>query len=129
MLSYKTQNKHKINSKVRIDVNDKVIYIKLDSNINDKEAKNLVKYLEKLESQYNFCNFMIVLPKKWRWTQKARKILINFIKNKNFIITQSPIRRALLKTEATFAGENAEFICKSEIEALSKINQMGINFN
>jgi len=110
--------------KFRINVNDKIIHVQLDDCINEKEIKRLIKNLKKLEANYNFYKFIIVLPKKLKWTEKTKETLMKFIKRHDIIVSHSPIQRALFKTETIFAGGNTDLVCKSEMEALNKISQV-----
>ena len=107
--------------KVRIDEKNKIIFVKMARYFNEKKAIKLRKHLEKLKSHYYLFNFIIILPKKLKFTQKAKGLLIDFIKEQKLIVAASPIQRAMLKTEVTFNGENINYICDSEIEALNKI--------
>ncbi|MFX0133551.1 MAG: hypothetical protein ACFFDN_07905 [Candidatus Hodarchaeota archaeon] len=112
----------KNNSKIQIDLKNKAIIIIIRKHFNEKKAKKLKIFVEKLKFQYNFYTFIIILPKKIKFTNKVRQILMDFIKEQNLIVIPSPIQRAILKTEAVFTEEDTDYICNSEKEALNRMN-------
>ena len=107
--------------KIQVDELNKAIFIHIGNFFNEKKSKMLKNLIEKLEKQYFSFKFIIVLPKKFKFTQKVKNLIMDFIKEQKIIVVSSPIQRAILKTESIFTGEDIDYICNSEIEALNKI--------
>ena len=111
------------NSKIRIDLKHKVIIARLSESFDDKEARNLTDYIDKITKMNNIFNNILILPRKWKSTQESRKILKEFKqKNHNLIVASSPVHRAFLKTEAVYEGSDVNDICRSKDEALDKLH-------
>ncbi|MHA1786398.1 MAG: hypothetical protein ACTSVY_11660 [Candidatus Helarchaeota archaeon] len=115
----------KLNSKIRIDIKNRVILANLSEYFDEQEAKNLTKFIDKIGMKNKIFKNIIILPRKWKSTHEGRKIL-NSLKKKthNLIVAPSPVQRAFLKTEAVMAGEDVDFICKSQDEALHKLSSL-----
>ncbi len=115
--------KFKITSTFRIDGKNNAIFIKIGRFFNEKKAKKLKNQLAKLKNRYNLFKFIIILPNKLKLTQKAKGLLLDFIKENNFIVASSPIQRAMLKTEAIFSGDDINNIYESETEVINKLKE------
>ncbi|NHI93534.1 MAG: hypothetical protein EAX96_13685 [Candidatus Lokiarchaeota archaeon] len=114
-----------LNSKIKIDMKKKVIFARLSEFFDEQEAKNLTSYLDLVGLETKIFKNIFILPEKWKSTHEGRKILKEFKrKTNNLIVAPSPIQRAFLKTEAVFDGESVEYICKTQDEALDKLNSL-----
>ncbi|MHA1784205.1 MAG: hypothetical protein ACTSVY_16445 [Candidatus Helarchaeota archaeon] len=104
-----------------MDVNNKVNYIHLCRLFDEREAKHLLSTIDKINSEFKIEKNVIIIPRKWKATRKARTILKKINDENTIIVAKSPIQRALLKTEAIYDGRDVNNICNTEKEALNKI--------
>ncbi len=112
----------KISSKIRINQMNSIVLIQVCEDFNLYEAQGLINSLKKIDFFNDKYTHILILPKKWKPTIESRKLLFYFIKrSKNLIVSPSPIRRALLKTEAIYDGINPENVCCNFEEAMKKI--------
>jgi len=113
----------RFSSKIRIDLKHKIIFARLSESFDEKEARSLTEYLDKIHQLNNIYNNIIIYPRKWNSTREGRKILKEYKqKNHNLIVASSPVHRAYLKTEAVYDGSDVSYICSSKDEALDKLN-------
>ena len=109
-------------SRIQINKFERLLKIDLCEEFNEIEAEFLICDLKKLALHYQINVCVFIIPKKWKATQPARRIIRNFMKQiKNFKVSSSPIQRAILKTEAIYDDEDVNCICKNYKEALTKI--------
>ena len=110
-------------SRIHLDLHSKVILVEMYENFNEKEAINLTQYLNSLRNQIQYENFIFIVPKKWKSNDNSRRTLRSFFRNNSsHLVSNSAIKRAILKTEAIIHRSKVVNIYNSLDEAFRGIN-------